>query len=169
VPFRDGRLLLAQVQRNPERQKGTSMSDELTQISGRANGQWSGDSRNASVDPSAAPDLSDYAQDTRIDWAAGLAHGFGRTAGQRSLPAKTEGAGQLLTVEHTKWRASFNSAVAAVVGWPRRLVARARVEAMENFELQHLGASERRDLIAIGVRLPPMRVPAGGYPSDATS
>jgi hypothetical protein len=159
VPFRDGCLLLAQVQRNPERQKGKSMSDTLTLISGRANGQGNGDSRNASVDPSAAPVLRDYAQDTRVNWAAG----------QRSLPAKTEGAGQLLAVEHTKWRAPFYSAVAAVVGWPRRLVARARVEAMENFELQHLGASERRDLIAIGVRLPPMRIPAGGFPSDAPS
>jgi hypothetical protein len=71
-------------------------------------------------------------------------------------------------VEHTKWRISFYSAVAAVVGWPRRLVALARVEARENFELQYLGVSERRDLMAIGVRLPPMGNPAAessrGFP-----
>jgi hypothetical protein len=142
--------------------KGILMSDKLTLISGRANGQGNGDSRNASVDPSAAPDLSDYTQDTRINWAAGPAHGFGRTAGQRSLPTKTEGAGQLLAVEHAKWCASFYSAVAAILGWPRRLVARVRVEARENFELRHLGISERRDLIAIGVRLPPLGNPAAG-------
>jgi hypothetical protein len=160
VPFRDGCLLLAQVQRNPERQKGTPMSGKFMPISGRADGQRNGDSRNASVNPFTAPVLYDYAEDTRVNWAAGLAHVFGRAAGQPSLPAKTEGAGQLFAVEHTTWRASFYSVVAAVVGWPRRLVARARVEARENFELQHLGVSERRDLVAIGVRLPPMGNPA---------
>jgi hypothetical protein len=149
------------------------MSGKFIPISGRANNQGNGDSRNASVAPFTAPVLRDYAQDTRVNWAAGLAHVFGRTAGQHSLPAKTEGAGRLLAVEHTKWRASFYSAVVAVVSWPRRLVARARVEARENFELQYLGVSERRDLIAIGVRLPPMGNPAAessrGFPSDATS
>ena len=37
------------------------MSGKLTLINDRVNGQGNGDSRNASVDPSAAPDLSDYA------------------------------------------------------------------------------------------------------------
>jgi hypothetical protein len=132
------------------------MSGKFMPISGRANGQRNGDSRNASVNPFTAPVLYDYAEDTRVKWAAGLAHVFGRAVGQRSLAAKTEGAGQLFSMEHTKWRASFYSVVAAFVGWPRRLVARARAEARENFELQHLGVSERRDLITIGVRLPPM-------------
>jgi hypothetical protein len=131
------------------------MSGKVTLISGRANGHGNGDTRNASVDPSAAPRLSDYAQDTRVNWVPGLAHGFGSTAGQRSLPAKTERAGQLLAVEHTKWRASVYSAVAAAVGWPRRIVVQAGVEAMENLVLRHSGVSERRDLMTIGVRLPP--------------